>query len=86
MIAPTPPSRIALLIAEMRAHLRLQGGLQHGTGDLVQQPTRPDQRHPLRPSLIDQLLGDPHIQARRVSGLPAGSRWLLSGGVLVDQQ
>jgi hypothetical protein len=33
---------VALLLAEVLCHLRLEGGLQHGARDLAEQPTRPD--------------------------------------------
>jgi hypothetical protein len=65
-------------------HFRLKGGLQHGAGDLAEQPSRTDQRHTLRPGLIDQLLRNPHVQPRR--GLPFGGPEVLACGVLVRQQ
>jgi hypothetical protein len=67
---------VALLIAEVLCHLRLEGGLQHGARDLAEQPTRPDQRHALSSGLVDQLLGDPYLQPR--CGPPVRSHLFLS--------
>ena len=56
-VATIAADRIMLVIAEMGRHLLFQRGLQHPFGELVQQPARADQLHPLRSSLGEQLLG-----------------------------
>ena len=84
MIPATPAGRIAFGIAEVVGHLRLESGLQHGTGDLTEQAARADQRHALRPGLLDQLLRDPHVQPRPGGGF--ASRGVLGSSVLVRQR
>ena len=46
-----------LVVAEMVAHLRLERGLQHLLGELVQQASRADQLDSLLPRLREELLG-----------------------------
>jgi hypothetical protein len=82
VVAAAPADRVAFLVAEVLRHLRLERALQHGAGDLAEQATRPDQRHTLCPGLVDQLLRDPHVQAR---GRAVASRRFLGSGVLVRQ-
>jgi hypothetical protein len=56
---------LALLIAQMLTHLRVQGGLQHRLGDASQQPVPADQRYPLGLGPLDELGGQLDIQPRR---------------------
>ena len=46
-----------LVVAEMVAHLRLERGLEHLLGQLVQQPAGADKLDPLLPRLRQELLG-----------------------------
>jgi hypothetical protein len=46
----------------MVGHLSLQRALQHRAGHLLQQTTLTNQRHTIGAGLLDQLLGDAHIQ------------------------
>ena len=55
-VAAVPADRIVLVVAEMVGHLLLERGLQHPFRELVQQPVRADQLHPLLLGLRQQLL------------------------------
>jgi hypothetical protein len=56
-IAMVTASGMVLVIAEMVAHLRLERGLEHLLGQLVQQPAGADKLDPLLPRLRQELLG-----------------------------
>ena len=55
-VPPVPAGRGVLVIAQVLGHLRLQGGLEHPLGDLVQQPSRAHQIDSLRFGLGQELL------------------------------
>ena len=61
---PSPGAgRVVLLVPEVLGHLLVQRGLQHGLGELLQQPVRAGQRQAL-------LLGQPDQLLRRASPPP----------------
>ena len=62
LVRPELPDPITFLVAEMLIQLGIQRRFQHRLRQLSQQPVRPDQRHPIRPGLIDQLPRNPHIE------------------------
>jgi len=56
-VAAAPPHRIVLVIAQVLGHLRIQRGLEHVLGQLVEQPIRANQFDSLFLRLRQQLLG-----------------------------
>jgi len=70
------PGRIMLVIAQVLRHFRLQGGLQHRSGQPGQQPARPDQLHALSAGPLHQLAGKLLLIDRRWHGLDdLGHNW-----------
>jgi hypothetical protein len=57
-VAAIAPDRVVAVVAEMLAHLRFQGGLEHRPGQPGQQAVRADELHPLCPGGLDELLGE----------------------------
>ena len=57
-VAPVAPGRVVLVIAQVLAHLRLQGGLKHRLGQPIQQPARADQVDPFCTGPVHELLSE----------------------------
>jgi len=69
-VARAPTGRVVLVIAQMDRQLLTQSPLEHGPGELGQQPVRAEEFHPLGVSARQQLVGELVIDHRRRRRLP----------------